>query len=95
MKLQYKGYTIEQGGLGFLYVHKDYEGVTYLGEDIESSDNRAGSAPTVEACKLEIDIIEEERVEYEEERSLRKLQKFMDDHGLGEEDMINDNQPNR
>lgn len=54
----YKNYIIESGGLGVTYVHKDYEGVTYIGEDMESRDSRSGSAYTVEQAKEEIDELE-------------------------------------
>lgn len=58
---QYKGYNITTGGLGFEYVHKDYEGVyEYGGEGMEplEYDHRAGSARTIEQCKEEIDELE-------------------------------------
>lgn len=57
----YRDYHIAHGGLGFVFAHDDYEGVTYCGEDIESIDPRAGSEYTLEDCKRRIDQIEEER----------------------------------
>ncbi len=59
----YRNYIIERGGLGYTYAHQDYEGVTFIGEDIESRDRRCGSAYTIEQCKEEIDEIEEERLD--------------------------------
>lgn len=61
-KITYRNYTIEPGGLGYTYVHNDYEGVTFIGEDIESADERAGSCRTIEECKIEIDEKERERL---------------------------------
>lgn len=72
--MNYKNYNIEPGGLGYLYVHKDYEGVTFIGADIESSDPRHGSASTIEVCKEQIDEIEEEWAEKKRERTFKTTQ---------------------
>ncbi len=76
---KYKGYIIERGGLGYTYIHENYEGVfEYDGETGAPSeyDNRAGSAYTIEQCKEEIDEIELEREEKRAEKITDKYPSF-------------------
>lgn len=55
---QTRGYKIEQYSKGYYFRHKDWEGVTFTGEDIEWIDPRYGYGATLEIVYEEIDSIE-------------------------------------
>ena len=55
--IQYRGYTISHWAKPIPTNKFDYD---YQHEDYDLDDHRAGSAESVEACRLEIDELEED-----------------------------------
>lgn len=52
--ITYRNYTISTGGLGYTYVHDEYDGAP------DSGDNRNGSCQTIQQCIDEINEQEDE-----------------------------------